>query len=331
MPVFTELARAKINLTLKVLGRRPDGYHELESLVAFADIGDVVTLDTDTHNHAPGRDVQRVTVSGPFAEALIGENLITITLERLAAACPDLRLGAVHLDKRLPVAAGIGGGSADAAAVLRAVRRANADLPSAQALPWGKIAAGLGADVPVCLANETAWMRGIGDCLEAVPGLPPLHIVLVNAREPVPTDKTARVFRMLGAPALAGGPVGRLKVDILGELATATNPAETSPNDHHARRSVLAFMRREGNTLEAATQQIVPGVADVLGALRVIADRCPGGNPNSDAPFVPVVAMSGAGPTCFAVLPSLAAANQAASLLRQAHPSWWVATTQSNS
>jgi 4-diphosphocytidyl-2-C-methyl-D-erythritol kinase len=170
--LIQEHARAKVNLTLEVLGRRPDGYHELASLVAFADVGDVITLVPGGAAGGPlvggpPHQAHGVTVSGPFAgaltNALAGPNLIATTLQRLREACPGLRLGTVHLEKRLPVAAGIGGGSADAAAVLRAVQRANPTL--AAAVPWDDIAASLGADVPVCVAQRTTWMTGTGDLL----------------------------------------------------------------------------------------------------------------------------------------------------------------------
>ena len=119
--MIQERARAKVNLTLRVLGRRPDGYHEIDSLIAFADDAfDLVTLD-------PGKPVG-VSLSGPFATRIPGENIAATALRRLAEAEPRLQLGAVHIEKRLPVAAGIGGGSANAAAVMRAVASANPDL-----------------------------------------------------------------------------------------------------------------------------------------------------------------------------------------------------------
>jgi 4-diphosphocytidyl-2-C-methyl-D-erythritol kinase len=297
--VITELARAKVNLTLEVLGRRSDGYHELASLVAFADIGDVVTLDTDA---AVG-----VTVAGPFAAHLVGENLISTTLHRLAAAHPGLKLGAVHLEKRLPVAAGIGGGSADAAAVLRAVRRANTGLVGA-GVPWDSLAASLGADVPVCLANTTNWMTGIGNRLQVVSDLPGLHAVLVNAMSAVPADKTARVFRALAATPLPHGRSDdRATIpDSLAHLSAADADA--------ARVLLLRFMRDTGNDLQAATQQVVPEVGTVLTELRAIAG-------------VLVAAMSGAGPTCLAVFDGAHAAKAAADVLSHRHPNWWVAAT----
>ena len=155
MPI-RELARAKINLTLTVRGRRPDGYHELESLVTFADAADEVVLH-------PGSQLS-ATTTGPFAPEIAGVNLVETTLRQLRELDAGLQLGSITLTKNLPVAAGLGGGSADAAAVLRAVRSANPDI--ADRIAWPDIAIRLGADVPVCLAGQPTLMWGIGDKLE---------------------------------------------------------------------------------------------------------------------------------------------------------------------
>jgi 4-diphosphocytidyl-2-C-methyl-D-erythritol kinase len=309
MPIYTELARAKVNLTLEVRGRRADGYHELASLVAFADVGDVVTLDTDARH-------SDVTVSGPFAADLVGENLVATTLRRLGEAHPKLKLGAVHLEKRLPVAAGIGGGSADAAAVLRAVRRANADV--AADVPWERLAARLGADVPVCLGNTTAWMTGVGDRLQPVPGLPVLSAVLVNALGAVPADKTARVFRALNA-----GPVGAAAASDAVPMALMS--AAVGGSDQ-ARTALVAFMSERGNSLQQATLTVVPAVAEVLTVLRGEGQGALSKAPRLVDPLL--VAMSGAGPTCFALFASGEDATAAAQHMRSRHPMWWVAATQ---
>jgi 4-diphosphocytidyl-2-C-methyl-D-erythritol kinase len=307
MPVITELARAKVNLTLEVRGRRPDGYHELASLVGFAAVSDVVSLDTDAHEAT-------VTVSGPFAHAVVGENLIATTLQRLAQGYPALKLGAVHLDKRLPVAAGIGGGSADAAAVLRAVQRANARAASVS-VPWHEIAVGLGADVPVCHANTTCWITGIGDRLHPLVGLPKLHALLVNTLDPVPPDKTAQVFRALAASAVTVSLADQPLPPPLDRLRDGT--------PDHVRDGVLAFLRARGNGLETATQCVVPGVGDALTALRSI--KVVSGAKIAHPAFV---AMSGAGPTCFAIYEDASIVCRAAEILRREHPGWWVVATQ---
>ena len=280
--LIEELARAKVNLTLQVLGRRPDGYHALASVVAFASAADIVILDT--------RRPHAIEVSGPFAPKLASEYLIARTLKTLQSRHPALTLGAVYLDKRLPVAAGVGGGSADAAAVLRAVRRANPELQAA--VDWYGIAATLGADVPVCLANELTFMTGIGDALHAMPRLPEaIEAVLVNPQVTVPTDKTAQVFRALNAPDLAAAASG-----------TPSPPRMGSTSE------VIDAITRLGNDLEAPAAAVMPAVADVLAALRA-------------TPGCRVARMSGAGPTCFGIFDDAAAA---ASTLRRAQPGWWV-------
>lgn len=283
--MISELARAKINLTLKVLGRRPDGYHEIESLVAFADFGDLLTLDVTRPDS--------VEVAGPFAASIEGANLLETERSRLEATGVPLRVGHVRLEKLLPVAAGLGGGSSDAAAMLRAVRRANPEL--AARVDWHAIAAGLGADVPVCLADRAAVMRGVGETLEAVPGLPPLQVVLVNPLTSVPRRKTAMVFAVLGAPPL--GPER-------GGCAASVERIAT-------RKGLLETMRRTGNDLTAAAAEVMPDIVAVLAALDKSKD-------------VELAQLSGAGPTCFGVYPSQASADSAALQIAERHPHWWV-------
>ena len=275
--MIVEKARAKVNLTLEILGRRGDGYHELASLVAFASVGDTLTLDVEA---PPGVEVQ-----GPFAPTIAGENLVQVALQRLGRAEPRLKLGKVVLDKQLPVAAGIGGGSADAAAVLRAVRRANPEI--AHAVDWPALAKSLGADVPVCLADRTSWMSGIGEIVTALPGWPPLGAVIVNPLVPAPMDKTARVFRRLGAAPLTEGAV------------------RTPPGSGER---AIDFMSARGNELEAAAIAVMPIVAAVKSALLGI-------------PGCRYAAVSGGGPTCFGIFDF---PNEAAARLAKEEPSWWV-------
>lgn len=281
----TEYARAKINLTLSVLGRRGDGYHELLSLVAFADTADTLSLDPAG---PPG-----IVVKGPFASAIDGPNLLTAAIERIATMAPGLSIGKVTLVKTLPVAAGLGGGSSDAAALLRAVRAA---YPAACGLDWTALARCLGSDVLVCFANRATWMSGAGENLQCLSQpLPRLDAVLVNPRAVVPNDKTARVFRALAAPALAG-------------ISGSTTSALPAIPD---RAELLALMRRTGNDLDAPATAVVPQIEVVLDAL----EACSG---------VEIARLSGAGPTCFAVFSDPAAASAAATELTAAHPDWWV-------
>lgn len=284
MTKVVELAPAKINLTLEILGRRPDGYHELQSLVAFASVADRVSLDLN----APSQ----VIVAGPFAGAIVGANILDRALALLSAKAPALRLGAVHLHKELPVAAGLGGGSANAAALLRAVRAANPD--HAAIVDWHALAVELGADVAVCLEGRSSWMCGIGDrVVPLAEPLPRLFLVIANPLANVPADKTARVFRELGAPPLVAG----------GHTAAAPILKD--------RADLIALMRERGNALAGAARSVVPEMTVVLKALE-------------DAPGAEIAAVSGAGPSCFAVFESQAAAALAAEQLKAAHPRWWV-------
>lgn len=284
--VLTEAARAKVNLTLKVVGRRPDGYHALESLVAFARAPvDVITFE-------PGRDPE-VCVEGPGSSAILGENLLQVALRKLADAEPRLRLGRVTLDKHLPVAAGVGGGSADAAALLRAVRRANPAL--AGDVSWLSLAKALGADVPVCMQGVAALMWGIGDRMAPV-ALPPIDVVIANPMLPVPADKTAQVFRRLGAAGLAA------------------DPPDPAPPHLPSAAAVVDYMRGTGNDLTAPATAVVPAIATVLAALEGQAGCL-------------VARLSGGGPTCFGVFEDDAAARAAAAGISAAEPSWWVVAT----
>jgi len=283
-----EIARAKINLTLGVLGRRPDGYHEIESLVVFAQIGDRVTL-------TPGPECG-VATSGPFAGDIEGRNLLETALGLLRGVDAELQLGTVLLEKNLPVAAGLGGGSADAAALLRAVRRANPER--AGSIPWHEAAARLGADVPVCLAGVPALISGIGgrvDPLGAAYRLPPIAAVLVNPRLPLPT---AQVYR-----ALAAGP------------ASAGRPPTAPPAPLSDLASLAEFMCRRGNDLEHPATALLPAVADIKAALAA-------------QPGCRIAAMSGSGPTCFGIFVDDALATRAAAALAAMHPRWWIVATQ---
>jgi 4-diphosphocytidyl-2-C-methyl-D-erythritol kinase len=180
---FTERARAKVNLALHVLGRREDGYHELDSIVAFADIGDTLTFSP--------ADAFSITASGPFASALpaSGENIIAgayVKVSGLAAAHGNsLPPVAVHLVKNLPVASGIGGGSANAAAAMRGFLK----IAQTTALDNEIMAAALslGADVPVCLHGKPCRMQGVGERITPLANFQPRHAILVNPRVEVST------------------------------------------------------------------------------------------------------------------------------------------------
>jgi len=280
---FREFAPAKVNLTLHVLGRRADGYHEIESLVAFADLGDRLTF-------IPG-DRLTLDVSGPGAEAsgAIGDNLILKAARELAARFDRVLAGRFVLDKQLPVAAGLGGGSSDAAAALRLLAEHNgisADDPRLHAA-----ARATGADVPVCLNPKARMMRGIGEILSKPIALPELPAVLVNPGVAVPTRD---VFAALAAPALTspGQPEDFITIDA----------------DAASLVSVLAARR---NDLEIPAIKLQPIVADVLRTLQTSAGCL-------------LARMSGSGATCFALFGAVAAAQEVAQRLQARHPGWWV-------
>jgi 4-diphosphocytidyl-2-C-methyl-D-erythritol kinase len=279
---FADSAPAKVNLTLRVLGRRLDGYHDLESLVAFADIGDDLSLTPDGE--------LALTVGGPSA-AQAGEgadNLVIKAARALAARVPGLRFGTFHLDKRLPVAAGLGGGSADAAAALRLLARANglaADDPR-----LFEAARAAGADVPVCLDPRPRLMRGIGDVLSAPLALPPLPAVLVNPGVALSTKSVFVRWTAAAAPAAFDG-----------SKFSATL----------GRDEWLQLLALHGNDLEPAAIALEPMIAEVLAELRAL-------------PGCRLARMSGSGATCFALFAAAAAAIEGANTLAAAHPQWWV-------
>lgn len=288
--IVTEKAWPKVNLTLRVIGERPDGYHEIESLVAFArDVADVVTL-------TPGHGTPRITTTGPFAAGIAGPNLIAVTLDTVARAAPQIVLGDVALTKNMPIAAGIGGGSADAAAVLRALRSVNS--AHAASVDWQAIAARLGADVPVCVLAQPQVMRGIGERLESRTHLPQLAVVLVNPMVPVPADKTAQVFR-----ALAAARVGQ-------QTISPITPQHFEMRDH-----LVAHMRSTGNDLLAPARSLVPAIDQVL----TVMEACAG---------CELAQLSGGGPTCFGVFPDMTIAEAAAATLQRTHPGWWIVATR---
>jgi 4-diphosphocytidyl-2-C-methyl-D-erythritol kinase len=286
-PPLSTRAPAKINLTLHVLGRRADGYHALESLVAFAATGDSLSLE-------PGPSLS-LAVEGPTA-ALTGDdkdNLVLKAARLLRKRVENLRLGAFRLTKRLPVAAGIGGGSSDAAAALRLLARLN-DLPLDH--PRLREAACLtGADVPVCLEPRARMMRGAGEDVGPALGLPRLCAILVNPRVPVETPK---VFRAL---ALEPGQT----------LSPGAHPVLTPPLSVP---TVLSFLRDARNDLEPPATILEPLVGAALDLVR-------------NARGCRLTRMSGSGATVFGLFDDCRGAAEAAKAIRLARPDWWVKAT----
>ena len=283
---LVESAPAKVNLTLRVLGRRADGYHDIESLVAFADIGDRLML---TPGDALTLGVTGLGAAQTGAEA---DNLVTKAANALTARVPGLRAGAFRLEKNLPVASGLGGGSADAAAALRLLARANKIAPDDPQLR--DAACATGADVPVCLDPRPRVMRGIGEILSAPLALPRLHGLLVNPGVAMPTKLVFSGWR---------------------PSANASRPTEhvALPKMQNGER-LLDWLASEANDLEAPAIALAPAIAEVLASLRAAAG-------------CRLALMSGSGATCFALFSSAAQTAAASKKLRTQFPDWWVSET----
>ncbi|MGD9537575.1 MAG: 4-(cytidine 5'-diphospho)-2-C-methyl-D-erythritol kinase [Alphaproteobacteria bacterium] len=274
-------APAKLNLFLHVLGRRDDGYHRLDSLIAFASVHDTVV--------AAEADRLMLALDGPFGAALADagpDNLVLRAARALAEAADRPAHASLTLVKRLPVASGIGGGSADAAAALKALCALwRLDL-DAEVLSG--LALSLGADVPVCLAGRAARVGGIGEEIAPFDGLPEAGLLLVNPGLPL---STASVFK---ARAGAFSPPA--------SFAAPVNDA----------RALAEALKRTRNDLEAPARTLLPEIGEVLNALDA-SDGCL------------LARMSGSGATCFGLFEDEAAASRAAAMLALRHPNWWLA------
>lgn len=275
---LVEWAPAKLNLDLLVTGRTDAGYHELDSLVVFADIGDCLTF-------TPAETLS-LGLAGPFAAGLAtADNLVLDAARHLAAAVGRAPEVAIRLEKNLPVASGIGGGSADAAATLRGLARLWSLNWSPQQLM--EVGLELGADVPVCVYGRPARLRGIGERLDPLRGLPDLPLVLVNPGVPV---ATAAVFRTLELPTDA--------------FRRPVLPA------HPSLGRFAVCLASSRNELEPAARSLAPAVDRVLERLRAIEDCL-------------LARMSGSGATCFGLFADPGKAAAAAALIRAAEPDWW--------
>ncbi|MGZ5931302.1 MAG: 4-(cytidine 5'-diphospho)-2-C-methyl-D-erythritol kinase [Rhizomicrobium sp.] len=282
--VIGAFAPAKINLFLHVGEKRADGFHDIESLVVFAEAGDTLTF-------AQSGELT-LALDGPFAKGLEaeGDNLVLRAARALAAHAGRSAGAAITLTKNLPVASGIGGGSADAAAALRGLTRLWAldmSWPDLRA-----IAETLGSDVPVCVESKSSWMEGRGERVTPAGALAEMAMVLVNPGVAVPT---AGVFR---------------------DLKTRHG---TGTIDHAARmllpRELIAFLKTTSNDLEMPARAFAPVIGEVLSEL----SRMPG---------VELWRMSGSGATCFALFEDEGAAEMAAIALSHSHPQWWVQATR---
>ncbi len=280
------LAPAKVNLTLRVLARRADNTHDLTSLVAFAAIGDRLELE-------PGAGLE-LSVHGPTAAAAGAgsDNLVLVAARAAASRIERLKLGRFELEKQIPVGAGFGGGSADAAATLRLIAEANGlELSDPRLMEAAKAT---GADVPVCLQSKARIMSGIGDVLSEPIKLPKLEVVLVYPGLPV---ATAAVFRKY--QALIGG----------------RRDAPYVVTDIPKRRAALVeFIGREGNDLSRAARSVAPVIAAAEELL--------------DENGAELVRMSGSGSGVFGIFGDRDEAKDAVQTIRKERPGWWaVATT----
>ncbi|MGR9294267.1 4-(cytidine 5'-diphospho)-2-C-methyl-D-erythritol kinase [Rhizobium leguminosarum] len=281
---ISEEARAKINLALHVTGQRPDGYHLLDMLVTFTDHGDRLDFMPSP--------TDEFTLSGRFGETLAGDggtNLVLKARDLLREAIGPLAFPVrIQLEKNLPVASGIGGGSADAAATLRGLMRLwGTSLPE-EAL--AALALKLGADVPMCLASRPLIARGIGEKIEPVPELPVLAMVLAN---PLKGVSTPEVFR---------------------QLATKNNPALSLPPSRPLAADWLAAIAAARNDLEPPARELVPEIAAISAMLQ--------------ANGALLTRMSGSGATCFGIFATMAAAEDAAAALHDERPDWYFQATE---
>ena len=282
LPLARVLAPAKINLALHVVGRRSDGYHSLDSLVVFADFGDEVeAMPADA-------DAPPLTIEGPFAAGLASDsdNLVLRAAMIFAAHYPGAAIPPLRLEKHLPLASGIGGGSADGAATLRLLAALNGIVD-----PTGLAACALklGADGPMCLASRPLRARGIGEAIEPWDALPAFHMVLANPGIGV---STPAVFRRLERPD---------------NLALA----DALPAFHDA-AALAAFLASETrNDLAGPARLGAPVIATVEQRLAA-------------SPGCLFARMSGSGATVFGLFGDVTAANEAAAALSREHPSWWV-------
>lgn len=271
-------APAKINLFLHVTGKCDDGYHTLSSLVAFADIGDdvIITPADEFAFHA----------EGPFADKLMGHDNLVVTAAQKFSAVTGHKLDlAITLYKKLPVAAGIGGGSADAAATIYGLLQHFGMSHEEDFLP--DLLLDLGADVPVCFASQISYMQGIGEKLTPLPEIEGPYIVLVNSGE---ACSTAQVF---------------------GAFDQSYMTEKLLPKSFASVQELITFIQNQTNSLQTAAAKLCPAITQGLLELNA-TQGCA------------LARMSGSGATCFGLFLTIEDAQSAATYLEQAHPDWWV-------
>ncbi|SFT65371.1 4-diphosphocytidyl-2-C-methyl-D-erythritol kinase [Pseudovibrio denitrificans] len=276
-----ELARAKVNLALHITGQREDGYHLLDSLVVFPKVGDRITVEA-----APDLSLQ---ITGDFAEKIQGDpsdNLVYKAAQLLAEHVPNASSTRIELEKSLPVAAGIGGGSADAAATLRALAKLWGTSPAPTDL--ARLSLSLGADVPMCLEEKPARIRGIGEIIEPVTDFPSGAIVLVN---PMIEISTPTIFRALEKKDNA--------------------PLPEMPEEFESMKALASWLKSCRNDLQKPAISQASEISEVLDLL-------------ASQPDTLLARMSGSGATCFALCETLKDAQSIATHLQDLHSDWWI-------
>ena len=278
MIVLRELAKAKINFYLHVTGKRADNYHLLDSLIAFCNLGDKLEVISG--------DEITVTVTGEFAEAVPAkDNSVIKAALALKTQFKVSQGAAITLHKHLPAGAGLGGGSADAAAALRLLTRFWKIKPAAPELY--KIALSLGADVPACLRSTSLYVGGVGETLESGPPLTGLPVVLVNPGKPLITR------------------------DVFAAHKLTTSSAPRHPHAFATREALIQFLQKNKNDLERTAIGLLPEIENVLSAFKAEKD-------------CQLARMTGSGSTCFGCFADLPAAQNAAQKIGDKHPTWWV-------
>jgi 4-diphosphocytidyl-2-C-methyl-D-erythritol kinase len=288
MPALSDEGRAKVNLTLRVNGRRADGYHDLASVVAFADCADRLTL-------TPGSDLD-LKMAGPLAQACgeTSDNLVLKAARLLAERVPGMKAGSFSLDKVLPVAAGIGGGSADAAAALRLLSQLNGlALDDPRIIEVAQLT---GADVPVCVNSRGCVMTGVGETLQPL-NLPTMPCVMVNPGVPVATKDVFAALGLRNGELLVG--------------ATDVLLQDRWPDEQASLEDWVEALAASTNDLEAPAMRVQPVIGQVIAALNATNGAW-------------LARMSGSGATCFAIYENTAEAGRAAEKLRRDHFGWWV-------
>lgn len=305
--IYNETAWAKVNLTLSILGKREDGYHQLESLVVFAGCGDELSFfPSNENNLSPTNSKFELDVTGPEALTIEGENLVeTVGVHLFTELSPfsalplaSKKIGDFHLKKQLPVAAGLGGGSADAAALLRLVKRFLTDRGADFSdFDFVKFAQKFGADIPVCISSVPAFMQGIGEIVQPIKQMPKIQMLLVNPRV---TVSTASVFQAFNASPF--------------QHEESQSDFDFCSLEFSSIGSVISTMERIPNDLLEPALKVAPKIGEVLNEIAQL-DRCV------------ISRLSGSGATCFGLFETEEDLQRAGAELRARFPKWWIKET----